>query len=431
MPIPRRLINCVHLKWLTGQLLLAQTVAKTYTASMSKKSHTTILSERELNQFSEQLLANSAIDWIAIDTEFVRTDTYFAELSLVQIQDNFGAVTLIDPLAIQQNANSTDTSQNLAGLVDILCNDRLLKVFHAARQDIEVLYQLANKMPASIFDTQLAAVFFKHGDIAGFARVVEAELGVKLPKTQTRTNWHARPLTEEQIEYAIDDVRFLAPLYEKFKANLTAEQLSAINEDCNALLDERLYKPDPSLAGNKVKGIRNFKPKQLAMINALAEWRENYAIANNCPKKWVMSDEVMVCIVKRPPQVLEALYKVPQIKSSSVREHGQVWIELIDQVFAMSPDNLPKPPPKETPPTAQQEILINLAMAICQQIAFTNKINLPNLIHKQDVIDLICHNKTSSLIGWRSLMIAKPLKALLDGACLVEIKQQQLVLKSL
>ncbi|MBN2864722.1 MAG: HRDC domain-containing protein [Thiotrichales bacterium] len=418
------------IKLRTGELLLAQTAAKTYTACMSKNTHTTILTANELNLFSEQLLANTAIDWIAIDTEFVRTDTYFAELSLVQIQDNLGAVTLIDPLAIQQNSESEAVSKNLAGLVTILSDSHLLKVFHAARQDIEVLYQLANKMPACIFDTQLAAVFFKHGDIAGFARVVEAELGVKLPKTQTRTNWHARPLTDEQIEYAIDDVRFLAPLYEKFKANLTAEQLTAITEDCNALLDETLYKPDPSSAGGKVKGVRNFKPKQLAMINALAEWRENYAIANNRPKKWVMNDEVMVCIVKRPPQVVEALYKVPQIKSSSVREHGQEWIELIDKVFAMPPESWPQLPPKEIPPSPQQEILINLAMVICQQIALENKINLHNLINKQELSDLICQNDSNNLKGWRGLMVGKPLKALLASESQVIIQKNKLVLSA-
>ena len=405
-------------------------VAKTYTASMSKNTHTTLLTEFELTRFSEQLLANKAIEWIAIDTEFVRTDTYFAELSLVQIQDNLGCVTLIDPIAIQQSSESTDASQNLAGLIDILTNEQLLKVFHAARQDIEVLYQLANKMPASIFDTQLAAVFFKHGDIAGFARVVEAELGVKLPKTQTRTNWHARPLTDEQIEYAIDDVRFLAPLYETFRANMTAEQLAAIEEDCNALLDERLYKPDPSQAGLKVKGIRNLKPKQLAIINALAEWREQFAIEHNRPKKWVMSDEVMVCIAKRPPQVVEALYKVPHIKSSSVREYGQEWIHCLDRVFEMSPENWPQPKAKETPPSLQEDIVINFAMSVCQQIAFDNKINLHNLINKQELLALILYKESCSIRGWRGLIVVQPLLALLSGKSQVSVSQSRLVIGS-
>ncbi|MEA1989205.1 MAG: hypothetical protein U9N57_08380, partial [Pseudomonadota bacterium] len=121
---------------------------------MKQTSHTTILTEAELSQFSQQLLTNDAIQWIAIDTEFVRTDTYFSELSLVQIQDNLGEATLIDPLAILENGS-------LTGLIDLLTAPGLLKVFHSARQDIEVLYQLAQKMPVSIYDTQIAAVFFK------------------------------------------------------------------------------------------------------------------------------------------------------------------------------------------------------------------------------------------------------------------------------
>lgn len=402
---------------------------KTYTSSMQKKIHTTLLTTQQLNQFSQQLLANSAIDWIAIDTEFIRTDTYFAELSLVQIQDGLGQVTLIDPIAIQQSApTDTTIAQNLAGLVEILIEPTLLKVFHSARQDIEVLYQLADKMPASIFDTQLAAVFFQHGDIAGFARVVETELGHKLSKTQTRTNWHARPLSDMQIEYAIDDVRYLAPLYEKFRDNMSNEQLNAIKEDCDALLDERLYKPDPSSAGSRVKGVRNFKPKQLAIINALAEWRERFAIQNNQPKKWVMSDEVLICIAKRPPQTVEALYKVPLIKSSSVRQYGHEWITCIDKVFATPPESWPQPLPKEPPLLPQQEVLINFAMAICQQIALDNRINLHNLVHKSVLTELICHNKTDGLIGWRALLIGKPLNQIFSHQRPVYVHQQTLVI---
>ncbi|MEA3404207.1 MAG: HRDC domain-containing protein [Pseudomonadota bacterium] len=390
---------------------------------MKKTSHTTILTEAELNQFSQQLLTNDAIQWIAIDTEFVRTDTYFSELSLVQIQDNLGQATLIDPLAILENGS-------LTGLIDLLTAPGLLKVFHSARQDIEVLYQLAQKMPVSIYDTQIAAVFFKHGDIAGFARVVEAELGHKLPKSQTRTNWHARPLTNEQIEYALDDVRYLAPLYEKQIKQLTAEQLTAIQADCEALLDESLYKPDPSSAGNKVKGIRNFKPKQLAIVNALAEWRELFAIEHNQPKKWVMSDEVIIGIAKRPPKTADALYKVPHVKSSSVRDYGQQWIDCIDQVFESSPDSWPQPAPKETPPSAQEAILINFSQTLCQQVALDYKINLHNLIQKQELVKLIRNPQQSILSGWRSLLIEQPLQTLFKEQSSLKIQHGKLFLRS-
>ncbi|WP_051347175.1 ribonuclease D [Thiomicrorhabdus chilensis] len=381
-----------------------------------------IQTEDELNRYSQHLIDDADINWIAIDTEFIRTDTYFAELSLVQIQDNQGEVAIIDPLAIQENGQ-------LTGLIDLLCEPGLLKVFHSARQDIEVLYQLAHKMPVSIFDTQLAAIFFKHGDIAGFARVVEAEFNHKLPKTQTRTNWHARPLSEEQIQYAIDDVHYLAPLYEKFMQALTPQQLHAVQQDCQALLDESLYKPDTKQAGRKVKGVRNFKPKQLAIVYALAEWRERFAIEHNQPKKWVMSDEVIVGIAKRPPQTVEALYKVPHVKPSSVKDYGTQWIECIDQVFATSPENWPQPEPKPAPVTPQEDVLLNLCLSYCQQIALDYRINMHNLIHKSELQELIRTSSSDSLSGWRALLVLKPLQSLLKGQADLHIEQGIVFLK--
>ncbi len=388
---------------------------------MKKRSHTTILTEHELNQFSQQLLTNENIHWIAIDTEFVRTDTYFPELSLVQIQDNLGQATIIDPLAILQ-------SGKLTGLIDLLIAPQLLKVFHSARQDIEVLYQLAHKMPVSIFDTQIAAIFLKHGDIAGFARVVEAELGHKLAKSQTRTNWHARPLTDQQIEYALDDVRYLAPLYEQIIASLTPAQLTALQQDFDALLDESLYKPNPSQAGSKVKGVRNAKPKQLAIVHALAQWREQFSIDNNQPKKWVMSDEVIVGISKRPPQTVEALYKVPHVKSSSVRDYGAQWIACVDQVFASDPESWPQPQPKAPSASPQEEVLITLCMSLCQQVALDYKINLHNLINKAELLQMVREPQNSLIAGWRALLIGEPIKQLLNGSLSVAVKQQTLVI---
>ncbi|WP_178861095.1 ribonuclease D [Thiomicrorhabdus cannonii] len=378
-----------------------------------------------LNAYAERLLQNGEVQWIAIDTEFVRTDTYFAELSLVQIQDCLGQVAIIDPLPIQ----AADPENGLQGLVNILIEPRLTKVFHSARQDLEVLYQLAQQMPVSIFDTQLAAVFFKHGDIAGFARVVEAELGCKLSKDQTRTNWHARPLSEQQIQYAIDDVRYLAPLYEKFKSHLTPAQLKAIEEDCAALLDESLYQPNPSRAGEKIKGVRGFKPKQLAIVHALAEWREHYAIEHNQPKKWVISDEVITAIAQRPPKTVEALYKVPQIKASSVKEFGEQWIACIDIVFAADPASWPQHEPKPPAADAQEEVLISFCMALCHQIALDYRLNPHNLVNKAELLALIRGMESVDLNGWRGLLLLEPLQQLLRGQAALSIADNRLAVQ--
>jgi len=392
---------------------------------MSKQTYLSILTESQLNDYCQQILANSAIGWIAIDTEFVRVDTYFPELSLVQIQDCLGNVVIIDPIAIKQTANS-DTP--LHALVTLLSDSSLIKVFHSARQDIEVLYQLESIMPAAIFDTQIASIFRKHGDIAGFARVIESELNTKLDKSQTRTNWHHRPLTDKQIDYAIDDVRFLAPLYEKYLQVLSVEQLQAVSEDCVLLLDESLYKPAPEKAGAKVKGTKGLKGKGIAIVNTLAQWREIHAIEHNKPKKWVMSDEVIVHIAKRPPKTSQALYKVPNIKASSVKGYGDEWIRLIDEVFALSADELPSPPPKAVKETPQEEILLNYMNAYIQQIALDYKLVASHIINKTQLIQFIRSPQAHALQGWRKELIGNDLLALLNNTKQLAIEKNKVVL---
>jgi ribonuclease D len=281
-------------------------------------------------------------------------------------------------------------------------------------------------MPQAIFDTQIASVFKKHGELAGFARVIQAELNVELAKSQTRTNWHARPLSEEQIEYALDDVRYLAPLYEKYLDELSQPQLDAVYEDCELLLDESLYKPDPHSAGSRIKNLKGLRPKNRAIVNTLAEWRETYAIENNQPKKWVMSDDVIVHIAKRPPKTVEALYKVPGIKSSSVKDYGSIWIELIDEVFSLDPENFPKPEPKEKKTDADEDRLISYLQSYINQVADDFNLNVNQLISKRQLLALV--RREESLTGWRKLMIGEQIQQLLDGQACLKVENQQIKL---
>ncbi|WP_019556115.1 ribonuclease D [Thiomicrorhabdus arctica] len=395
---------------------------------MKKNAYISVETEFQLHHYCQQIIDNPDISWVAIDTEFVRVDTYFAELSLVQIQDCLGQMAIIDPILITQSADVTSGTNPLRALTALLTDPNTLKVFHSARQDIEVLYQLEDKMPVSIFDTQLAALFLKHGEMAGFARVIKEELGVIIDKSQTRTNWHHRPLTPEQIEYALDDVRYLSPLYEQCLKSLTPDEIEAVTQDCAALLDKTLYTPDPENAGAKVKGIKAFKAKQLAIVNTLATWRENFAMRQNQPKKWVMDDDVITHIAKRPPITMEALYKVPQIKSSSVKVHGAHWVELIDEVFQQSPDEWPKPAPKVASPTLQEEAFIQLCMAYAQQVAIDYRLNLPSLINRNDILTLLrLENSAESFLkGWRNQLIGKDLISIKKGLTSLNIEQNKI-----
>lgn len=355
----------------------------------------------DLSQFCASL--EEEAKWIAIDTEFVRKDTYYPELSLVQIQADSGKAAIIDPIALNE----------LSPLWQLLDNPDILKVFHSARQDLEVLYQVAGHLPQSIFDTQIAAVFLGHGDLIGLAKAVEAELDVQLPKDQTRTNWSQRPLSDEQLAYAFDDVRYLAPLYEKILAKLTPEQLQALEEDFNALLDVDLYHILPEKAGDKLKAAKHLKPKNLAICYALAEWREVYAQQHNKPKRWTLSDDALVAIAKRPPKTVQALYKVPNIKASSVKTFGEEWITIIDEIFAC-PDDWPEKRIKNSPPTPQEEVLLTLAMALCQQVALDYQVQLPNIASKAQLLEMVRHPNKQHLIGWRHLLLEKPMQKIFN-----------------
>ena len=397
---------------------------------MKENAYLSVETESQLLHYCQQIIDNPEISWVAIDTEFVRVDTYFSELSLVQIQDCLGQTAIIDPILITESADTASDMHPLRALTALLTDPNTLKVFHSARQDIEVLYQLEDKMPVSIFDTQIATLFLKHGEMAGFARVIKEELGIVIDKSQTRTNWHHRPLTPEQIEYALDDVRYLSPLYEQCLKLLTSDQIEAVFQDCAAMLDEALYTPAPENAGAKVKGIKAHKAEQLAIVNTLAQWREQFAITENQPKKWVMDDDVITHIAKRPPITMEALYKVPQIKCSSVKAYGARWVELIDEVFQQSPEEWPQPAPKVVSPTLQEEALLQLCMAYAQQVAIEYHLNLPSLINRNDMLTFLRQesSKKSLLTGWRNQLIGKDLILIKNGHASLKVEQDKIVL---
>lgn len=357
--------------------------------------------------------------WLAIDTEFVRQDTYYPLLSLVQICSQQGELAIIDPLTID----------DMSPLWALLADKQVCKVFHSARQDIEVLFQVGGLMPQAIFDTQIACVFLGHGDMAGFARVIETELNVQIDKDQTRTNWHQRPLSDKQIAYALDDVRYLAPLYQKLQTQLTDEQKQALEWDFSQLLDASLYRIDPDQAWLKLKGTQHLSPKQLGIVKQLCAWRERTAIETNQPRKWVISDEAMIALAKRPARALEGLYKISEINAGQVRQYGDALIEQLDIAF-QQPDSWPEKPAKSLPASTQEDIVLNLALAYAHQVALNNQLNLANLIQRRDVLALLRQQVSPIQHGWRWILIGRELQDLFSKNAPLKIIDGKLVLTS-
>lgn len=369
----------------------------------------------KLDAFCQALNAHP---WFAIDTEFVRQDTYYPELSLVQIYTPNLEPALIDPVVIE----------DLSPLWQKLADPQCIKVFHSARQDIEVLFQLSGIMPNNIFDTQIACVFLGYGDLAGLSRVIEAELGQRLDKAHTRTNWLQRPLSKQQIQYALDDVLYLAPLYEKLLTKLTRKQLNALQSDFKQLLKPELYNIEPDQAWLKLKTSSHFNQKQLGLVKALSGWREQKAIETNQPRKWVISDEAILTLAKRPQRALEGLYKLKELDASRVRQYGESIISVLDFAF-QHPENWPQPP---TPPpalTANEERLIQLAIVYAHQLADEHHINPANLINKRDLIQLYRQQSGSLTQGWRFEMIGHSLQQLFNQQACLCIENHQIRLQ--
>jgi ribonuclease D len=374
--------------------LLAPNLNCVYTCAMNYK---TLSNSQALSTFCQQI-TNQA--WLSIDTEFIRKDTYYPILSLVQICTPDDQLILIDPLSIE----------DLSPLWQLIANPSICKVFHSARQDIEVLFQLGQQMPQNLFDTQTASVFLGYGDMAGFARIVEAEFGVTLDKSMSRTNWLKRPLSEAQIQYALDDVRYLAPLYRKLQTTLTDQQKQALNHDFEQMLQPKLYTIDPNQAWLKVKGIKGLNNKKLGIVKALAAWREEQAVRQNLPRKWVINDEVIVNLAKRPVNEISALHKIPDIKPGNIRQYGEQIIAQLDKAFA-HPEEWPEKTKSALAPNAVENQNLEMAQAFAQQTADAKAISLPNLCNKADLLKLIRQQPNPLDHGWRKLLLTDPLKA--------------------
>lgn len=257
--------------------------------------------------------------WIALDTEFVRERTYYPQLALIQVADH-RRVTCIDPLALE----------SLEPLLAVLYDPEVTKVLHSARQDLEIFFHLRQAPPCPVFDTQRAAALLGQGEHIGYADLVKQLLGVELDKSQTRTDWHRRPLDPAQLAYAADDVRYLREVYQHQRAALEAAGLlERLAADCASLCDPRHYCLRPEDAWRRVKGHRQLRGVQLAVLRALAAWREEQAVATDRPRRWIVGDDVLLTLARRLPEDRPRLRAVPGLAAATLKRYGDTLLELI------------------------------------------------------------------------------------------------------
>lgn len=236
-----------------------------------------VCTDDELLQVSSQL---AIAPWATLDTEFMRESTYFPQLCLVQIATP-DALWLLDPLVV-----------DLAPLWETLNTTSAPIVLHSAEQDLELIYLASGRLPPTLRDSQIAAAFLGLGDQIGYGNLVQRLLDFALDKSQSRTNWAQRPLTDAQRQYAADDVRYLAQIYPELRQRLAdTHRLTWFDEECAMLSNPQRFEPQTTGLWRRVRGQQQLRAPQRVILDAIATWREHWARQLDLPRRWVLSDE--------------------------------------------------------------------------------------------------------------------------------------------
>ncbi len=265
-----------------------------------------------------------------VDTEFVRTRSFFPKLGLFQLFDGH-QLALVDPLSV---GDMSPLWQRLLSTQDPV-------VLYAASEDLEVILHQAGALPAKLHDVQLAAAFTGHGMSVGFNAMTQALLQVTLAKEQARTDWLARPLTPEQLMYAAADVHYLLPLYEQLMGQVQAlDRLAWFEEECQDLMARKLQRTDPLLAYREIGNAWLLSSKQLAVLQTLAAWREEEARRRDLALNFVVKEPHLFAVAQQLPtqmRQLEGLGLLP----SEIRTHGRTLLRLVQESIASDPAGWP------------------------------------------------------------------------------------------
>jgi len=351
-----------------------------------------IVDQPTLTQFCAELRGTP---WLALDTEFVREQTFYPQLCLIQVA-SADRLACIDPLALP----------SLEPLLEILYAPATTKILHAAYQDLEIFYYLRGAIPEPVFDTQLAALVLGHGSQVGYANLVQQMLGVELDKTHTRVDWRRRPLASEWLTYAIDDVRYLPELYRRQQEMLEKRGWrAALSEDFAALTDPDRYRLHPQQAWQRVRDHQRLRGVQRAVLRALAAWREEQASRHDRPRRWILSDAILFSMAQRMPGSLEELARIPGLPSTTLRRQGEVLLEHIMAARAEPPEQWPVTQSRRLRLTAQQAARVDDLLNRIEIRAGEHGIPSQALANRRDVEQWLAGQDSPLRHGWRAAVL--------------------------
>lgn len=344
------------------------------------------------------------VDAIGVDTEFMRERTFFSQLCLVQVSTP-ADIYCVDPLG------DDDLDEFWGALV------KPDWVAHSARQDIEVLYQVSNRMPRSLFDTQIAAALLGFQPQLGYAGLVKELFEVELPKSHTRANWAARPLPAEYLEYAAEDVEYLLPARDRLGEMLDARgRLDWALADSALLLDPALHDVDPTAAIQRLKGARNFRGARRAAAERLATWRERQALNRNLPRQWILKDNVLTDIAYRLPATRADLERIDSVPPKLVQRAGAELLDAIAAARRDGPSTEPAPA-RRGPPDEQQRSLLKAMQDLVAECAGDLGVAAETIASKKELAAVVVDGirDTRVFSGWRRDLVGDRLYRMLPA----------------
>ena len=357
---------------------------------------------------------------LAIDTEFHREKSYYPKLCLVQMAtDEVSAI--VDPLAID----------SLSPLKDILTDDKTMKVFHAGDQDIEILLRHVGVIPTPLFDTQVAAGLLGQPQQIGYGALVKAECDVSLAKSDSFTDWTRRPLSATQLEYAIDDVLYLPGIYRKMRGQLEETgRLSWLDKEFSSMADPATYVTDPQEAWRKVKRISSLTRRQLTVTRAIAAWREETAQRHDVPRKWVLTDDLIVEIARRCPRDQDSLLEVRGLSEKLSERSIKEMLDAIEQALSSDPETWPKVSHKKES-ERDVEGAVDLMSVLLRYRARQRGVTTQFLASRDDLVRLAAgHGEGSPLLsGWRKDIIGDELVDLLAGRLSLSCESGEIIVR--
>jgi ribonuclease D len=356
--------------------------------------------------------AQASADFVAVDTEFLRDQTYWPKLCLVQIAGPDDAVAAIDPLA---------PGIDLAPLYRMMDDAALLKVFHAGRQDLEIFFHATGKVPTPIFDTQVAAMVCGFGESASYESLVAKLAKAAVDKSSRFTDWSYRPLTERQLAYALDDVIHLRTVYDKLRVELEKTgRASWLDADMAVLSDPGIYRLDPAEAWRRLK-LRNPKPRILAALKEIAAWREIEAQKRDLPRGRILRDEALIELASHLPTTLAQLGRTRGLPGGFAEgKWGAAVLEAIERAMALPPDQLPKPEAIADLP-GNLGSTVELLKVLLKHKAERHGV-APRLLATTDELERIAAGQLH-LSGWRQELFGADAEALRDGKLMLGLER--------